>query len=69
MKVNGEDLGFVGSVVGVGGDHDLLIGVVVVRGIGFRGLGYGLDEILGREAEGEGCDGTGDDQNTARSRS
>ena len=47
VKVYGENLRFVGGVVGVSCDGNLLVGVLVMRGIGFRGLGYGLHEVLG----------------------
>jgi hypothetical protein len=38
--------------------------MVVMRGIGFCGLGYGLDEIFGGEGEREQAYGARGDKNT-----
>ena len=56
VKVYGEDLGLVGGVVGVGADGNFFVGVVVMRGISFRGLCCGLYEVFGGEAEREAAD-------------
>lgn len=56
MKVNGENLCFFCSVIRIGCYGDFFIGVVVMRGIGFRGLGDRLGEILGCDREREPCD-------------
>jgi hypothetical protein len=50
VKVDGKYFCLVGGVVGVGGDGHFLFGMVIVRGIRFGWLGYGLDEILGRKS-------------------
>lgn len=59
-EVDGEDFGFVGSVIGVSGDGDSFVGVVVVGGVGFGRLGGGLGEIFGGERQREGGDCAGD---------
>lgn len=47
VKVDREKFGFLGIVVGVGGDGDSLVSVIVVRGIRFSGLGHRFDEVFG----------------------
>lgn len=64
-EVDGEYFGFVGSVVGVGGDGDLFVGMVVVRGIGFGGAGGWLDEVFGSEGRGQGCEGVEGEKSAA----
>jgi len=64
-EVHRENFGLVGSVVGIGGDGDLFVGVIVVRGIGFGGAGGGLDEIFGGEGKCERCDRAEHDGSTA----
>ena len=53
LKVDGEDFCFAGRVVGIGGDGDFFGGVIVVRGIGSGGMGFGLDEVFGGQVRGE----------------
>jgi hypothetical protein len=48
---DGEYLGLLGSVVGVGGDGDFFVGMIVVRGIRFGGLGRGLHEVFRRQRQ------------------
>jgi len=56
VEVDGEKFGFVGSVVDISGNGDLIVGVIVMRGIGFGRAGGRLNEILGRERNGEDGD-------------
>ena len=67
-EVDGEQFRLVGGVVGVGGDGDLLVRVVVVRGIAFGGLGRGLDEVFRGEEQRERGDGAADGQHTGKPR-
>ena len=53
MKIDGEDFRFFRRVVGIGGDGDFLVGMVVVSGIGLRRLGLRFGEVFGREGNGE----------------
>ena len=55
-EVNRENFGFVGAVIGIGGDSDLFVGVIVMHKIGFGGVGGGFDEVFGGEAKRESCD-------------
>ena len=60
LEVDGEDFGFFGSVVGVGGDGEFFGGVVVVRCVSFCGVSDGLGEVFGGQREGKSCDCAGD---------
>jgi 3-deoxy-D-manno-octulosonic-acid transferase len=66
VEVDAEDFGLFGSVVGIGGDGDLFIAVVIVRGISFRGLGLRFDEIfiLGGKRQGKYRDTRGEQKET-----
>lgn len=49
VKLHGKYFRFAGSVVGVGGDGNFFVGVIVMRGIGLRGLRLRLDEVFSRQ--------------------
>lgn len=49
-EIDGKEFGLVGSVVWVGSDGNLFVGVVVVRGVGVCRVGLRFGEVFGGEA-------------------
>ena len=66
VKVHGEYLRFVRRIVGVGGEGDFLVGMVVVRGIGIGGVSCGSYKIFGGEGGDCAQDKRGAGEHTVR---